>query len=398
MMNKVILGLLIGLLVLVGGLGYYAWTAQQQLDLMREELSAFQDEQAARTEAISSELTSLNNELQSGLDSLGADIDENASQITDLQDDTDSSQDVLQSLEKEVSDNLDRIDTLDEKLSETVFFADSVINAPDLYRRVSEAVVRISNGQGTAGSGFIYDSEGHVLTAYHVIDGLDEIYAVMPGGKIYPADVVGSCALSDVAVLQLDDEPGVEPLGIADSNRVEVGDPVAAIGSPFDLPESLSTGIVSQVNRYAEITQDGQTRWVANLIQFDAAVNFGNSGGPLFGSDGNVIGLTIARVEPAEGDGIYYAVSSNKFKRVADAIIDQGRFDYPWLGVSISDLTPQQVQELALESIHGVLVNQVIAGSPAGEAGVQADDIIIAIDGAEVENLAVLRGLVGQEN
>ncbi len=303
---------------------------------------------------------------------------------------------MIQSLEKEVSGNLDKIDAIGEKLAETILFADSVINAPDLYRQVSEAVVRIRNGQRTAGSGFIYDSEGHVLTAYHVIDKLDEIYAIMPSGKTYPADVVGSCEFSDVAVLQLDNEPGVEPLEIADSNQVEIGDPVAAIGSPFDLSESLSTGIVSQVNRFAEITDNGQARWVANLIQFDAAVNFGNSGGPLFNSDGDVIGLAIARVQPAEGDGIYYAVSSNKFRRVADAIIDQGSFDYPWLGVNISDLTPQQVQDLEPESIHGVLVNQALADSPAAAAGVQADDIITSIDGTAIANMAMLTSYLGE--
>ena len=112
MMNKVMLGLLISLLVLVGGLGYYAWTSQQQLDLLREELSTFQNEQAARTEAIGSEIASLNSELQSGIDSLGTDIDENSKEITELQDDVDSSQDAIQSLEKEVSSNLDKIDIM----------------------------------------------------------------------------------------------------------------------------------------------------------------------------------------------------------------------------------------------------------------------------------------------
>jgi len=135
---------------------------------------------------------------------------------------------------------------------------------------------------------------------------------------------------------------------------------------------------------------------VPNLIQFDAAVNFGNSGGPLFDSAGGVIGLVIARVGPEEGDGIYYAVSSNKIRRVADSIIARGYFDYPWLGVSISDLTPQQVQDMGLESINGVLVSQIVPDSPAETADVQADDIIIGIDGAEIKNVAMLTSYLGE--
>ncbi|MBA7676328.1 putative serine protease HtrA [subsurface metagenome] len=270
------------------------------------------------------------------------------------------------------------------------------MNTPKVYQKVNQAVVRISNGQGTVGSGFIYSSEGHVLTAHHVIDKLDEIYVIIPDGKVFPADVVGSCAFSDVAVLKIDDISGIEPPTMADSSKIKVGDPVAAIGNPFDLAESLNAGIISQMNRFADIEYDGQTRWVANLIQFDAAVNFGNSGGPLFDSDGGVIGLVIARVGPEEGDGIYYAVSSNKVRRVADSIIAQGYFDYPWLGIGISDLTPQQVQDIGLESINGVLVTQIVPDSPAKVAGVQVDDIIIAIDSTEARNVAEFTSYLGE--
>ena len=396
MMNKITIGLLIILLILVGGLGYYAWTSQQQMNLIRAELNTFQNEQTARTEVISSEITSLTSELQFGLDNLDTEIDKNTNHIIGLEDSVDSNQDMIQSLGKGISGNLEKIDAVNEKLTETIVLAGSVIDAPNLYSQVGETVVRISNGQGTAGSGFIYDAEGHVLTAYHVIDKLDEIYVITPTGKVFPANVVGSCELSDVAVLQLDNVPDVEPPTIAASSQIDVGDPVAAIGSPFDLAESLSTGIVSQVNRFTEIEYDTQSRSVPNLIQFDAAVNFGNSGGPLFDSAGGVIGLVIARVGPEEGDGIYYAVSSNKVRRVADFIIAQGYFDYPWLGVSISDLTPQQVQDMGLESINGVLVSQIVPDSPAEIADVQTDDIIIAIDGAEINNVAMLTSYLGE--
>lgn len=396
MVNKVTIGLLVLLLFFVGGFGYYTYTFHQQVNMMRVELNTFQNEQAARTEAIQSEIMSLNNELRAGLDNLGAEIDKNIAHSVDLEDKVGASLAVIDTLEQRVGGNLEEIASIKQELTEAAEIAGPVMNTPKVYQKVNQAVVRISNGQGTVGSGFIYSSEGHVLTAHHVIDKLDEIYVIIPDGKVFPADVVGSCAFSDVAVLKIDDISGIEPPTMADSSKIKVGDPVAAIGNPFDLAESLNAGIISQMNRFADIEYDGQTRWVANLIQFDAAVNFGNSGGPLFDSDGGVIGLVIARVGPEEGDGIYYAVSSNKVRRVADSIIAQGYFDYPWLGIGISDLTPQQVQDIGLESINGVLVTQIVPDSPAKVAGVQVDDIIIAIDSTEARNVAEFTSYLGE--
>lgn len=396
MTNKIIIGLLIFLLVLVGGFGYFTYTFHQQVNLMREELNMSRSEQTAQVEAARGELMSLRSELQTGLNNLGTEIDENTAHTVLLEDKVDANLAMIDALEKGVSGNAERLDAMKQELAETTELAGSVINAHDVYRKASKAVVRISNGQRTIGSGFIYDPEGHILTAHHVIDKLDKIYVIISDGRIFPARVIGSCAFSDVAVLKLDDKPGIEPPEMADSSNIRVGDPVAAIGSPFDLAESLNTGVVSQVNRFAEIEYDGQTRWVASLVQFDAAVNFGNSGGPLLNSSGGVIGLVIARIEPGEGDGVYYAVSSNKVKRVADAIITQGYFEYPWLGVDISDLTPQQVQDMGLESINGVLVSRVGSDGPAQTAGVRVKDIIIATDGVEMRNVAQLTSYLGE--
>jgi len=318
MTNKITIGLLIFLLILAGGFGYYAGISHQQINLMREELSALQDEQAARMEAIHDEIMSLSSETKAGLDNLGTEIDENIAHIVELEEKLEDNMVLTDTLQERVGNSFDRINNLEQELAEATAITESGIDAPDLYRKVSQTVVRISNGRGTAGSGFIYNSEGNVLTAHHVIENLEEIYVVVPDGRVFPASLAGSCAFSDVAVLKLDGTPDVEPPVISDSSNIQIGDPVAAIGSPFDLAESLNTGIVSQVNRFAEIEYDAQARWVANLIQFDAAVNYGNSGGPLFDADGDVIGLVIARVGPEEGDGIYYAVSANKMKRVAE--------------------------------------------------------------------------------
>ena len=396
MANKITIGLLIFLLLLAGGFGYYACTSHQQMNLMREELNAFQVEHAAQADALSDGLLSLKDELQTGLDGLGAEIDKSIAHTADLTAKVDANLDTIDILENEMAANAALIETVKQEVDKTVGAAGSFMNVPDVYREASQIVARISDGQMTVGSGFIYSFEGHVLTAHHVIAQMDEIYAIFSDGSVFPASVVGSCAVSDVAVLELDSDFVFKTPVVSDSSAIRIGDPVAAIGSPFNLAESLNTGVVSQINRFVDIEYDTQVRWVSNLIQFDAAVNSGNSGGPLFDSDGSIVGLVIAPVEPEEGDGIYYAVSSNKLKRVADSIIASGYFDYPWLGVDISDLTPQQVQDMDLESINGVLVNRVVTESPADKAGVQVDDIIIAIDGTETGNLAVLTSYLGE--
>jgi len=175
-------------------------------------------------------------------------------------------------------------------------FPQSLINANEVYQRVRQAIVRVSDGERTVGSGFIIDA--HVVTAHHVTENLSTIYIILPDGSISPATITGSCQYSDIAVLTLEDELVIESLVLADSASVKIGEPVVTIGNPFDLTETLTSGIVSQTNRFVDIEFDQQGRWMANLIQFDAAVNSGNSGSPLLNSEGEVIGMVIARVNP----------------------------------------------------------------------------------------------------
>ena len=234
------------------------------------------------------------------------------------------------------------------------------------------------------------------MTAHHVVERLSEIYVILPDGRISTALITGSCKYSDIAILTLQDELVIEPLTLADSTTVKIGEAVVTIGNPLELTETITSGIISQINRFVEVRYESQARWVANIIQFDAAVNFGNSGSPLLNSEGEVIGMVIARVEPDRGDGIYYAVSSNKVKRVATSLIEQGFFDYPWLGVEITNLTPQIVRDRGLETTNGALVKKVLTESPAKAAGILVDDIIVAIDGVTVRGIADLTSYLGE--
>ena len=396
MTNKVVIGILIFLVVLSGGLGYHAYTLNQQINFLSEQVVVLQTEQATRIDILSSELTTLRGEILTRFSDLKGEIDKNMIQIDTLEDEIGENLAQIDTLKEKIDGTLAKIDTLEGEIRDTTGLSQSVIDAHEVYQQVSQATVRISNGERTIGSGFIFDNEGHVLTAQHVVEDLSEIYIVLPDGRISTVTNTGSCLFSDVAVLTLDDELTVEPLKLADSASVRIGEPVAVIGNPFDLGETLTTGIVSQINRYVDIEYNSETRWVSNLIQFDAAVNFGNSGCPLVNAKGEIIGMVIARVEPDEGDGIYYAVTSNKIKRVVDSLITQGFYDYPWLGVGIVNLTPEMVQTKSLETASGVLVQGVITKSPAEAAGVEADDIIVAIDGVTIRDVAALTSYLGE--
>jgi len=379
MANKFIIGILVFLVVLSGGIYAYSYMLSQQLDTLNNQLTTFQDAQEARVSAVSDEITTLRGETLAQIDTIEHEMDIVKQEIN-------GASARIGKLEKEVA-------SVATELSE---FSQYSIDASEVYQRVGQATVVVSDGDRIVGSGFILSTKAHAVTAYHVVEHLSEIYIILPDGRVSTATVAGTCKYSDIAVLALEDELVIEPPILADSSTVRVGEPVVTIGNPLDLTETLTSGIVSQTNRFVEIEYQLQTRWVANLIQFDAAVNFGNSGSPLVNSKGEVIGMVIARVDPEEGDGIYYAVSSNKVKRVATSLIDQGSFDYPWVGVEIANLTPRTVQDRELETAHGALVKKVLTESPAEAAGIEADDIIVAIDGMPVKGVADLTSYLGE--
>ena len=396
MANKVIIGILIILVVLYSGLGYYSYTLNQQLTLLQSQLNTIRTEQNTRTDNLSTELTILREDVIAGIGQLESSIEENQVQMNILGNETGENSAKLESLEDKTSEILTGIAILEGEINSIAEFSLPVLDAAQVYEMTSQATIRISNGEDVVGSGFIYDTEVHVVTAYHVVESLSQIYVILPDGRVSKATTIGSSLYSDVAVLKLDDKLDIKPVTLADSAKIQIGEPVAVIGNPFDLEGTITTGIISQVNRQAEIESNVQTRLISNLIQFDAAVNYGNSGGPLLNSTGEVIGLVIARVEPGEGDGIYYAVSSNKVQRVVTALITKGIFDYPWLGIGISNLTPQAIQTLNLDTTNGVLVGGVQLGGPAALAGIQIDDNIIAIDGFVIRNVADLTSYLGE--
>jgi S1-C subfamily serine protease len=257
----------------------------------------------------------------------------------------------------------------------------------DLYKSASPSVVNITSvayvfnrmlGQlpeEGIGSGFIYDSEGHIITNYHVIEDADELIVTLASGQELKAAVVGIDETNDIAVLQVEvGEDFPLPLPLADSSQMAVGETVLAIGNPYGLDWTLTTGVVSALGRVIESSQEGE--YIAEAIQTDAAINPGNSGGPLLNMDGQVIGITSQIVsESGLSSGLGFAISSNTIERIVPAIIENGYYLHSWLGIETLDLTDYSIaileeagMDVSVDS--GVLVIGIESGSPAQEAGI----------------------------
>jgi len=239
-------------------------------------------------------------------------------------------------------------------------------------------------GSATAqGSGFVYDSSGHVVTNDHVVEGATSIKVELSNGKTYDATLVGTDPSTDLAVIKVDAPASqLHPLALASSSSVEVGDGVVAIGSPFGLSETVTAGIVSALNRQID-SPNGFT--IPGAIQTDAAINHGNSGGPLLDLSGKVIGVN-AQIESESGDnaGVGFAIPSSTVKSVVAQILSGGQVRHAYLGVSIGDAAGQ-----------GAEVQQVQSGSPAANAGLEAGDVITALDGDSIQDAASLTAAVG---
>ncbi|MBI1877482.1 MAG: trypsin-like peptidase domain-containing protein [Chloroflexi bacterium] len=307
----------------------------------------------------------------------------------------------------------------------------------NLYERVNPSVVNIvvtvedqalpgseedlfpSQGQG---SGFVYDQEGHIITNNHVIADASKVEVTFHDGSSAQATVVGADPDSDLAVVKVDvSAESLRPVTWGDSDQLLVGQRAVAIGNPFGLSGTLTTGIISALKRSLP-TETGAFR-IPEIIQTDAAINPGNSGGPLLNSHGEVIGVNTAIVprRTALGErsflGVGFAIPSNLVKRVVPGLIEDGKYEHPWIGFQGTSVTPEIAKEMKLPQASGALVGTIISGSPADKAGLRSGtreltlenglgvtiggDVIIAIEDEEIKGFDDLisflarRGTVG---
>jgi S1-C subfamily serine protease len=265
--------------------------------------------------------------------------------------------------------------------------------------------------QKTLGSGFVIDKAGHIVTNYHVVAGAKSVQVSFSNNESYKARIVGYDASTDIAVLRVSaSSRALTPLTLGDSDRVQVGDQVVAIGNPFGLSRTVTAGIVSALQR--QITSPNQFT-IDHVIQTDAAINHGNSGGPLIDTEGRVIGVNAQIDTGNTGEqgnvGIGFAIPSNTVKTVAAQLMKSGHVEHPFLGVQLQAITPTLAQILHVPTRAGMLVEKVEPGGGAAKAGLEGGrtqvtvsgmsytlggDVIVRVDGVAVSSLALLRDLV----
>jgi putative serine protease PepD len=293
------------------------------------------------------------------------------------------------------------------------------LDASQIYESVADGVVEIAVS-GTAGegpfgetvrgqgSGFVYDDQGHVVTNYHVVEGATSVEVTLADGSSHPARVVGSDPSTDLAVLEVDAPPGaLQPLAIGDSDALQVGEPVVAIGSPFGLDATVTSGIVSAVDR--RITAPNGFA-IDEAIQTDAAINKGNSGGPLLNSRAEVVGVN-SQIETESGGnvGIGFAVPTSTVQEVVSQILETGSVEHAFLGVGVATVPADAADELGAAA--GVAVTEVRDGSPAAEAGLRpatgsrsvdgvpyptGGDVVTAVAGTEIATAEELQDAIDE--
>ena len=289
----------------------------------------------------------------------------------------------------------------------TTLFDESLVSS--LFENASRAVVEINverptarSGESTAsGSGFLVDRAGHIVTNHHVLDGGGDVTVLLFDGRVLPATKLGTSPADDLALLSVapDEVSEVEPLRLADSDKVRPGQMAIAIGSPFRQANSVSVGVVSGTGRdQLSVLR----RPIPNLIQTDAALNPGNSGGPLLNSDGEVIGINSSVVIAASVQiGVGFAIPSKTLVGILTALMRPGELKRPWLGIESRNLNPQTFGAIGLPADEGIYIVHVCQGSPADRIGLRADprpvptgqaDLITGVDGNPVASVSEMVG------
>jgi len=280
----------------------------------------------------------------------------------------------------------------------------------ELFEKSEESVVEIkverigsATDTGGRGSGFVYDNLGHIITNAHVVDGANKTTVTFLDGSQYNAEIIGEDRFTDIAVIKVSEKPRLlHPLQMGDSSLLQVGEQVAAIGNPFGLSGSMTSGIVSQMGRLMATPDTAFS--IPDVIQTDAAINPGNSGGPLLNMKGQVIGINTAIQSITGGNsGIGFAVPSNTVSKIVPVLIEDGKYHHPWIGITGQDIDPDLAQALQLKQAKGFMIITVVDGSPADKAGLKGrtitletggkeypagGDIIISVDDKEVRKIS----------
>ena len=284
--------------------------------------------------------------------------------------------------ELQVQNQIDEINNLIATESET-------LSLMEIFEKAEPGVVRVNtirnqtmNETGGVGSGFVFDKMGHIITNAHVIEGSTKTVVTFLDGRSYNAEIIGMDEYTDIGVIKVNaDLKLLRPLSLGDSANLNVGEPIAAIGNPFGLSGSMTSGIVSQMGR---LLPSGSGYSIPDVIQTDAAINPGNSGGPLLNMRGNIVGINTA-IQSTTGEftGVGFAIPSQTVTKIVPTLISEGEYKHPWIGISGRDIDPDTANVLGLKDALGFLIITVVENSPAEDAGLIGSDKTIEKDGKE---------------
>jgi len=284
--------------------------------------------------------------------------------------------------ELQVQNQIDEINNLIATESET-------LSLMEIFEKAEPGVVRVNtirnqtvNETGGVGSGFVFDKMGHIITNAHVIEGSTKTVVTFLDGRSYNAEIIGMDEYTDIGVIKVNaDLKLLQPLSLGDSSNLNVGEPITAIGNPFGLSGSMTSGIVSQMGR---LLPSGSGYSIPDVIQTDAAINPGNSGGPLLNMRGNIVGINTA-IQSTTGEftGVGFAIPSQTVAKIVPTLISEGEYKHPWIGISGRDIDPDTANVLGLKDALGFLIITVVENSPAEDAGLIGSDKTIEVDGKE---------------
>lgn len=282
-----------------------------------------------------------------------------------------------------IASNDDSVNTVEKTISS---FSKS-LSLIEIFEKSEPGVVRVNVQRGESedvtggiGSGFVFDKKGHIITNAHVIKNASKVVVTFLDGRSYNAEIIGVDEYTDLAVIKVNaDLALLHPLSIGDSSNLKVGEQIAAIGNPFGLSGSMTSGIVSQLGR---LLPSGSGYSIPDVIQTDAAINPGNSGGPLLNMRGGMVGINTA-IQSTTGSntGVGFAIPSQTVAKIVPTLIEKGEYKHPWIGISGRDINPDMASVLNLKDAIGFLIITVVEDSPASKAGLIGSDKTIKVDG-----------------
>ena len=276
-----------------------------------------------------------------------------------------------------------------DEINNIILTKSKTLSLIEIFEKSEPGVVRVNiqknqteSERGSVGSGFVFDKQGHIITNAHVIKDATKTVVTFLDGRSYSAEIIGVDEYTDIGVIKVNaDLKLLQPLSLGDSSNLNVGEPIAAIGNPFGLSGSMTSGIVSQMGR---LLPSGSGYSIPDVIQTDAAINPGNSGGPLLNMRGNIVGINTA-IQSTTGEftGVGFAIPSQTVAKIVPILIDEGEYKHPWIGISGRDIDPDTANVLGLKDALGFLIITVVENSPAADAGLIGSDKIIEVDGKE---------------